>query len=462
MYAQEQILDEKSSAEPWSVYSWSKLPIRHQPPYPDQEALDKILDKIEKLPPVVETESIYALKKKLSECADGKRMFVQMGDCAEAFDDCNEEAIKSRFSLYSLCQMLMEKILNKPVTKIGRIAGQYAKPRSSPVEVFNGEEINSFFGDNVNEIKPSKEGRTPNPERLLEGYQWSVATYHTIKQVEEEYDVEEVILECLGKQLRKLTTVDEDSDQYRDIVSLLEEGFDSDKMIEDLFISHEGLLLDYESRLTRPVDEKDPDSPFANLSTHMLWIGERTNKLNEAHLEYFRGITNPIGMKVGPKSSPEDIVKTAKILNPNNEIGKLVFILRMGVKNIEEKLPPLLDEISASGLNIVWAVDPVHGNTYANPDKVKVRNVRDIVKELTEAYRILTEKGQVMAGIHLEAAGDNVTECVDGIDNLTDEDLSTNYTSHCDPRLNFIQSLQVVQEFCLAVNESESSESSDE
>ena len=379
-------------------------------------------------------------------------MLIHLGDCAEAFKDCTEASIKNRFVLFNLCSLIMKKILKKEVVKIGRIAGQYAKPRSSPVEIVNEEIMSSYFGDNINAFKATKEGRIPNPEKLIKGYHWAVTTYHTIEKLLN-FKTWEISKDVLEDQLREQTNIDKDALEYEDFISIIKECSEDSSDIEDLYVSHEGLLLDYESRLTKLWRySEDEEEKYFNTSTHLLWIGERTNKFDYAHIEYFRGIQNPIGIKVGPKYEPKDVVKSIKLLNPDNEMGRVTVILRLGAKNVEKSLPKIIEEIMKNKLNVVWVSDAVHGNTYVNDWKFKVRHVDTILEELCAVYNILTKHEQVFGGIHLETSGDNVTECLGGITKTWDEDLYSNYATQCDPRLNFIQTLHIVYKFCIFIS----------
>ena len=442
---------EEASPKLWGLYSWKNKPIRHQPKYDDLEELDKTLREIENAPKIVSVEDTHSLKDQLKACGMGEKMLVHLGDCAETFKDCNEASIRNRFVLFTLCQLVMSKLTSKKVIKIGRIAGQYAKPRSGPVEEVDGVTISSYFGDNINSFKATKEDRAPKPEKLMKGYHWAVTTYHTIKKLMEN-KVCDISKEVLEERLRDEINIDRDSTDFDEFIEIIKDWADQESEIENLFTSHEGLLLDYESRLTKlcPVPEETCEK-YYNSSAHFLWIGERTNKFNEAHVEYFRGIGNPIGIKVGPKSDPSEILRSFKLLNPENEMGKLSIILRLGAKNVATVLPPLIKLIKDNKLNVVWISDAVHGNTYVNDWKFKVRHVDTILAELTEVYKILTESGQVFGGIHLEASGDSVTECLGGITRTSEDDLFHNYATYCDPRLNFVQTLYVVYKFCKSI-----------
>jgi 3-deoxy-7-phosphoheptulonate synthase len=325
---------------------------------------------------------------------------------------------------------MMKKMLKKDIVKIGRIAGQYAKPRSSPTEVINGETISSYFGDNINNFKATKEGRVPDPERLIKGYHWAITTHHAIKKLIDNKTCD-IAKEVLEEKLREQTNIDKDAPEYEDFISIIKDCAEDTTIMEDLFISHEGLLLDYESRLTKlSRSSKDVIERYYNCSTNFLWIGERTSKHNEAHVEYFRGIRNPVGIKIGPKSDPKEIVKSIKLLNPENELGKLTLILRLGAKNVTDTLPAIIEEVVKNKLNVVWVSDAVHGNTYINDCNFKVRQVDTILEELNLVYVILTKTEQVFGGIHIETSGENVTECLGGITRVTDDDLYTNYATY--------------------------------
>lgn len=442
---------EDTSSRIWSLYSWKNKPIRHQPEYEDLDELDKVLQEIESAPKIVGVEDICDLKHQLKECGEGHRMLVHLGDCAETFKDCTEPSIRNRVVLFTLCQLIMKKLLKKDITKIGRIAGQYAKPRSWPTEVVNGETISSFFGDNVNSFEANKEDRKPDPERLIKGYHWAVTTYHAIRKLTKN-TVSELAKDVVEEQLREQTKLDKEAPDYEDFINIVKDCAESDSEIENLHVSHEGLLLDYESRLTKLCKDPEGDSSaYYNCSTHFLWCGERTNKYPEAHIEYFRGIKNPVGLKVGPKADPEDVVKALKLLNPENEMGKVTVILRLGAQNVSDTLPPLIEAMKKHKQNVVWVSDAVHGNTYVNDWNFKVRKVDTILEELVSVYNTLHKNDQIFGGIHLETSGDNVTECIGGITRTSDEDLFKNYATRCDPRLNFIQSLYVIYKFCKTV-----------
>lgn len=445
----------EAPANPWSLYSWKAKPIKHQPAYSDKEELATALKEVDNAPRIVSIQDILSLQENMKQCGLGEKMLIHLGDWAETFKDCTEDSIRNRVVLYTLCSLIIKKVLKKDAVKIGRIAGQYAKPRSSPVEVVNGETISSYFGDNINSFGATKEERLPDPQKMLKGYYWAVATYHNIERLQECKN-NEICEDVLEDQLREQTFMDNENPDYEDFLNTVRDCAEEISDIEDLFISHEGLLLDYESRMTRlsKISEEEPEKYF-NTSAHFLWVGERTNRFDQAHIEYFKGIQNPVGIKIGPKSDPADIVKSIVALNPENEMGRVTAILRLGAKNVEENLPPLIEEIARNKLNVVWVSDAVHGNTYVNDWKFKVRHVDTVMQEILSVYTILKQHDQQFGGVHLEVSGDNVTECLGGITKTSDDDLYKNYRSQWDPRLNFFQTLHLIYKLCNEMNKVE-------
>ena len=436
----------KEEDKEWNIHSWEKYPIRHQPEYPNKEKLKATINTISTFPNIVQAKQIEQLKSNLKEWGEGKRMLIHIGDCSESFDDWNKISITRRYSLITLAQLILQKLLSMPIVKIGRIAGQYAKPRSTPTEDINGVKINSFYGDNVNKFDPVLEDRIPDPQRLIEGHQWSVITYQTIRRLEKKDNIDDIMKEVMDSQIKMWDKLDKEDEDFEDFMITLQSIYPISWDIDNLYISHEGLLLNYESALTKSTNLNDEQKDkFYNLSTHYLWIGERTNKLNEAHLEYFRGISNPVGIKWGPATAPQDFIKVLQFLNPENEMGRIVLITRFGASKVETVLPPLIEEITKNEINVVWVCDAVHGNTYTNEHKIKVRDVDAIYQELIMTHKILLESKQNFGGIHLETSADYVTEWIGGLTKITDPRLK--YTSKCDPRLNFVQTLHILYKF---------------
>ncbi|MCJ1373907.1 Aromatic/aminoadipate aminotransferase 1 [Loxospora ochrophaea] len=450
----------------WTPSSWTTRPIKQDVAYQDRASVDKALAKLERLPPIVTPTEIVKLKRSLREVALGKAFLLQGGDCAELFDYCEEHAIGSKIKLLLQMSLVLIWGANKPVVRIARMAGQFAKPRSSPTEIYQGVEIHSFRGDNINGY--SYQDRTPDPSRLVAAYFHSATTLNYIRaslssgiaDLHSPLDWElghvrdeiikaqyQRIVESITESLRFMRTVGADS-----TASGLE--------TVDLYTSHEGLLLEYEQCLTRKLrhptgrmvgsqpeigkseDSKDPEGWY-DTSAHFLWIGDRTRQLDGAHVEFFRGLENPIGIKVGPSMPASELVALLDIVNPSREIGKVTLITRYGETKINALLGDHIEAVKDSGHVVVWQCDPMHGNTRSTPVGIKTRQFSSILSEVSSALRIHREHGSFLGGVHLELTGDAVTECVGGSEGLTDEDLSLNYTTFCDPRLNEKQALEL-------------------
>ena len=448
----------------WSPSSWKSKHAEQLVSYEDQAALSKVLNNLERLPPIVTPTEIVKLRKSLQDVALGKAFLLQGGDCAELFDYCQQDIIESKIKL--LLQMSLVLIWGGklPVVRIARMAGQYAKPRSSPFEVHNGVKIPSFRGDILNGFDP--EERELDPKRLLAAYHHSSATLNYIRgaissgiadlhspldwelghvrdtEIKAQY---EVIVERIRDNLGFMKTIGADtSSQHLDTV--------------DLFTSHEGLVLDYEQRLTRKLKHPSNRSAllsitqtqtetegYYNTSAHFIWIGDRTRQLNGAHVEYFRGIENPIGLKIGPSLQPSELISLLDILNPSRSIGKITLITRFGAAKISSHLPAIIQTVQNSphAGTVVWQCDPMHGNTLTTSSGIKTRRFEDILSEVSQALKIHKQEGSFLGGVHLELTGDAVTECMGGSQRITDDDLSLNYTTFCDPRLNEKQALEL-------------------
>ncbi|KAH8144424.1 uncharacterized protein LAJ45_11592 [Morchella importuna] len=432
----------------WSPSSWQSKPMKQNVTYDNQKAVEKALQKLESLPPLVTPSEIVKLRNSLKEVALGKAFLLQGGDCAELFDYCSDGPIDSKIKL--LLQMSLVLIWggNIPVVRIARMAGQFAKPRSSMTEVVDGKEIPSFRGDNINGFDPAD--RTPNPERLVTAYFHSAATLNYVRaqlasgfadlhrpfewtlnhvQNDQTKQLYQKIVDSITETIRFMTTIGADRAHSLGTV--------------DLYTSHEGLHLEYEQSLTRSLkDPVDGKNKWFNTSAHFIWIGDRTRQLDGSHVEYFRGIENPIGIKVGPTMKNDELVALLDIVNPSKEIGKVTLITRYGKDKIHDLLPGHIKGIQGSGHVVIWQCDPMHGNTHSSTIGVKTRQFSSIMAELSAAHAIHKEHGTHLGGVHLELTGDAVTECVGGSECLTDEDLSLNYTTYCDPRLNNKQALE--------------------
>lgn len=454
------------SSTNWSPSSWTTKPIKQDAVYEDRKSVEKSLAKLEHLPPIVTPYEIAKLKASLREVALGKAFLLQGGDCAELFDYCEENAIESKVKLLLQMSLVLIWGSNKPVVRIARMAGQYAKPRSSPTEIVNGTETPSFRGDILNGY--AIEERALDPARLVSAYFHSASTLNYIRA-----SISSGIADLHRPLDWGLGHVRDPSLQskYSSIVASITEslrfmrtvGADTAGQLQtvDLYTSHEGLLLEYEQRLTRKL--KRPSSPVAppheladpniiddgkayyNTSAHFLWIGDRTRQVDGAHIEYFRGIENPIGVKVGPTTTSSDLLALLRILNPSVEVGKITLITRYGASKVRSLLPAHIKTVEGSeySRSVVWQCDPMHGNTRSTATGIKTRQFADIFNELQETLSIHKEQGSYLGGVHLELTGDAVTECTGGSEGLDEDDLSLNYTSFCDPRLNEKQALEM-------------------
>jgi 3-deoxy-7-phosphoheptulonate synthase len=428
----------------WEKKSWKKFVTEQQPNWPKTELFNEVLLKLNKLPSLVFSGETRKLKEDLSRVNIGEKFILQIGNCSESFDDCNGAKIHNFLRLMLQIKTIIEFNTNKEVIKIGRIAGQYAKPRSSNTESINGDEIPTYRGDIINDYKPDSDNRTPDPLRLLEGYFRSASTLNLIrafiqggyndisnfKNWEEHYFYKEIKLhEKYLSFSNKVDTILEKNQNNKN-------QFNSDPV----YISHEALLLDYEESFVR-----EDTTLKGNYSTtaHTLWIGNRTRQLNGGHIEFISGIENPIGIKIGPDYVIKEILQILSKVNPLNESGKVMLISRMGVKQIDSKLRPLMEAINMSqNNNVIWICDAMHGNTF-NHNKYKVRKFKDISDEIKSFFSICFSLGITPGGVHLEMTEENVTECIGGVSNINLSDLDINYTTKVDPRLNAIQGLEI-------------------
>jgi len=434
-------------AADWAPDSWQSFEALQQANYPDQQVLQAALKKLADLPPLVTSWEILALRDQIAEAQAGKRFLLQGGDCAENFAEVCSPLITNRLKVLLQMSLALVHGLQMPVVRIGRFAGQYAKPRSSDLETRDGVTLPSYRGDLVNDIAFTEEARVPDPNRLLEAHAYSAMTMNFVRSLvdggfadvhhTEYWDLSWVehsplasefheITESLGKSLRFMETI-----TGRDVGSLRR---------VDFYTSHEALHLHYEQAQTRQVPRQ---SGWFNLGTHFPWIGMRTAALDGAHVEYFRGIRNPVGIKVGPGMDREWLVALLDKLNPAREMGRIVLIHRMGEANIEQYLPRLIGAVNESGSPVLWISDPMHGNTESTGDGIKTRRFRKIMKEMELAFDIHQANNSRLGGVHLELTGENVTECTGGARDLSDEDLKRSYKSTVDPRLNYEQSLEM-------------------
>ncbi|KAI1743418.1 phospho-2-dehydro-3-deoxyheptonate aldolase-like protein [Xylaria scruposa] len=444
----------------WTPSSWRTKPIKQCPEYPDISALHKATGELSRLPPIVHPHEIEKLKQSLRDVARGEAFLLQGGDCAELFDYCRQDAIESKIKLLLQMSLVLIWGADKRVVRIGRMAGQYAKPRSSPTEIVDGKEVPSFRGDILNGYH--LEDRELDPQRLVKAYNHSAATLNYVRAAISAgiADLHRPLNWSLGH-----VKDPELKAKYTAAVQFLQDmlrfmhtiGADKSSKLDtiDLYTSHEGLLLEYEENLTRLMDVPptldsnnqggEPRKQYYNTSAHFLWIGDRTRQIDGAHVEFFRGIANPIGVKVGPTTPTSDLLELLRTLNPDLEVGKITLITRYGASKVRDLLPSHIRAVEGSEYKgtVIWQCDPMHGNTRSTGTGIKTRRFDDVFSELQETLRIHKEEGSYLGGVHLELTGDAVTECLGGSEGLDEDDLSTNYTSFCDPRLNERQALEL-------------------
>lgn len=431
----------------WQPGSWRDRECLQQPEYADQAGLADVVKALGEYPPLVTTAEIIKLKQQIGKAGRGEMFILHGGDCAERFIDCNENAITNQLKILLQMSVILMYGLRKPAIRIGRIAGQYAKPRSSLFETINGTTIPTYRGDSINGYRADSASRKPNPERLRRSYFHAALTLNYIRSkinsgfadLHNPYNWNLHAIEQTSRWPKYKAIVDHilDAINFMDAFG----GLRSESLGRiDFFNSHEGLLLNYEEALTR----LDPVSgAYYNRGAHLLWLGDRTRNLDHGHIEYFRGIANPIGVKLGPGCSGDEAVALCKVLNPDNEEGRLLFITRMGADRVESRLPEILKSVRKAKCTVTWCCDPMHGNSIVLEDGQKTRDFSAVLQELKQSTRIHDEAGSLLAGAHFELTGENVTECIGGAVDVKNSDLSENYATYCDPRLNYAQSLEM-------------------
>lgn len=431
----------------WSPTSWTSRPAEQQPVYRDAAALERVVGELSRLPPTVVSWEVDDLKRQIADAQEGRRFLLQGGDCAETFADCESGQIARKLKILLQMSLVLLHGLKKPVIRVGRLAGQYAKPRSADTETRDGVTLPSYRGDLVNRPGFSAAEREPDPELLLRGYERAALTLNFVRALvdggfadlhhPEYWDLGFVHHSPLREQYRQLVASISDSLDFYEAMS-------GNRVHEasraPFYASHEALHLLYEQAQTRFLPRR---SRWYNLSTHLPWIGMRTAKLDGAHVEYCRGIANPVGVKVGPAMGVDWVQGLCEVLNPGREPGRLVLIHRMGAAQIEAKLPPLIDAVRETGVPVLWVCDPMHGNTESTQSGLKTRRFDNIVRELESAFRIHARLGSCLGGVHFELTGEDVTECTGGARGLVDGDLARAYRSQVDPRLNYEQALEL-------------------
>ena len=433
----------------WSPSSWRQYPAEQQPDWPDEEQVSDVLREISDLPPLVFAGEARTLREQLAEVCNGKALLLQAGDCAESFDALSADAIRDNLKVILQMAVALTYSTGLPIVKVGRMAGQFAKPRSSPTETQDDLELPSFRGHIVNDPDFNAGSREANPRRLLQAYHQSSSTLNLLRaftrggfanlaQVHS-WNQEFVANSPAGEHYREI------ADGITNALAFMKAcgvtPVNSSALNEvDFYTSHEALLLGYEEALTR-IDSTS--GKWYDCSAHMLWIGERTRQIDGAHLEFLRGVENPLGCKIGPTATPNDVVKICEVLNPESIPGRLTLISRFGAGNVEESLPPIVDAVTSAGHPVVWACDPMHGNTFTSSSGHKTRHLDDVLAELGQFFSIHQSLGTWAGGIHVELTGGNVTECLGGADKVSDDDLHLRYETMCDPRLNASQSLEL-------------------
>lgn len=428
----------------WSPSSWQAFEARQQPFFEDDVELGRVLERLAVLPPLVTPWEINRLQQNLVEASAGKRFLLQGGDCAERFDECRPDIIANRLKVLLQMSLVLIYGLRMPVIRVGRFAGQYAKPRSADFEGQGAERLPTYRGDMVNAPEFGRQARRPAPERMITAYERSTMTLNYVRALGEggfadlrhpEYwDLDFVTSDHLRAEYQAIVDSILDALRFTEAVSPLPIS-NTDRV--SFFTSHEALLLPYEEAFTRATSKG-----YYNLSTHFPWIGKRTNTLDSAHVEYVRGLRNPIGLKVGHDLEARELTAILDRVDPDCEPGRVTLITRFGVEGIEEALPRLIDVVNASGHPVLWTCDPMHGNTEITEDGLKTRRFENIQSELEQAFDIHHASGTILGGVHLELTGENVTECTGGARGLEEKDLHEAYESQVDPRLNAEQALE--------------------
>lgn len=440
-------MDKSAEKDEWQPDSWQSLEAKQQASYPDQVELQQAVDELASLPPLVTSWEILSLKEQIAQAQAGERFFLQGGDCAESFAECNSEVITNRLKVLLQMSLALTHGLQKPVVRVGRFAGQYAKPRSSDFETRDGETLPSYRGDLVNSDEFTPGARRPDPRRLIQGHAMSSMTMNFVRSLvdggfadfhhPEYWNLSWVEHSPLAEEFQRLADSLGRAVNFMETISGRRAGV---LKRVDFFTSHEALHLHYEQASTRQVPRQ---AGWFDLSTHFPWIGMRTADIDGAHVEYFRGIRNPIGIKVGPSASASQLKRLLEILNPEAEPGRMVLIHRMGASEIESRLPPLIRAAQDSESPVLWVCDPMHGNTETTASGIKTRRFRNIMSEMETAIEVHHQHDSHLGGIHLELTGEDVTECTGGARNLNETDLKRAYKSIVDPRLNYEQALEL-------------------
>ncbi|GMQ93702.1 MAG: 3-deoxy-7-phosphoheptulonate synthase class II [Acidimicrobiia bacterium] len=433
----------------WTPDSWRSKPIQQQPSYPDPDALLEAEKELVASPPLVFAGEARRLRKRLGSVAKGEAFLLQGGDCAESFAEFHVDTVRDTFKLILQMSVILTYGASMPVVKVGRMAGQFAKPRSSDLEVKGDVSLPSYRGDIINGIAFDAEARTPDPGRLIKAYHQSALTLNILRAFAQggmanleqvhRWNLEFIEDGTQSVRYEKLANEIDASLAFMRAIGITPESV-RELRVTDFYTSHEALLPGYEQALTR-VDSISGN--YYATSSHMLWIGDRTRQVDGAHVELLRGVENPIGLKCGPSLEPDELIRLVAVLDPHNDPGRLTLITRHGADQVERYLPPLIEAIEREGLDVVWACDPMHANTIISSTGYKTRPLERVVAEVQGFFGIHRAMGTHAGGVHIELTGKNVTECTGGVAQVAEEDLSDRYHTHCDPRLNASQSLEL-------------------
>jgi 3-deoxy-7-phosphoheptulonate synthase len=434
----------------WTLNSWRERPIAQNPAYPDAAALRAVEDRLRSYPPLVFAGEARNLKAALAKVAAGKAFLLQGGDCAESFAEFHPNNIRDTFRVMLQMAIILTYAGAMPVVKVGRIAGQFAKPRSADTETIDGVSLPSYRGDIINAQEFEEGARTPDPSRMMQGYLQAASTLNLLRAFStggyadlhnvHKWNLEFVKGSPSGERYRKLAARISESLDFMEACGITSASV-PDLRTTEFYTSHEALLLGYEEAMTR--EDSTTPGEYVDASAHMLWIGDRTRQVDGAHVEFLRGVINPIGLKCGPTTSNDDLVRLCEILNPENEPGRLTLITRFGHDKVEEHLPRLIRAVKREGHAVIWSCDPMHGNTTKSQSGYKTRPFDRIMKEVEGFFAIHRAEGTYAGGVHLELTGQNVTECTGGAAAVTDDALSQRYHTHCDPRLNADQAREL-------------------
>ena len=433
----------------WKTNSWKKHPVKHIPSYKDEKELNMVLNKLKSSPPLVFAGETRHLKDQLANVVDGKAFLLQGGDCAESFAEFHPDNIRDTFKVILQMSLVLTYSASLPVVKLGRIAGQFSKPRSAPTEKQGDKELPSYLGDNINSIEFDEKSRQPDPKRLFRAYSQSASTLNLLRAFSNGgfADLKKVHLWNLGyiKTSPQAKKFKELEDKIADALAFMEAcgitpEFNRRLYTVNFWTSHEALHLPFEESMTR-IDSTTGE--YHDTSAHFVWIGDRTRQIDGGHVEFCRGIENPIGIKCGPTSKADENAKICEKINPKNEKGKITLISRYGHDKVGKFLPKLIRGIKKEGLNVIWSCDPMHGNTLVSTTGFKTRPFNNVVNEVKNVFEVHQSEGSYAGGLHIEMTGQNVTECTGGAKNISDQDLSSRYHTHCDPRLNEDQALEL-------------------